>query len=210
MRIRLEKVKAGFYLFAVAALFIAITYLAQKSLSHASLSSDNIPVAIAIYIFILVIEAVFAPINTMPLIPLAAALFGWLPAAIYTLAGWTIGALAVFMISQKYGKALIGKIVPMEKLARYERIIPTNHLFLNIILLRIFLPLDIVSYLLGIFTNVKKEIYIIATAIGYAPLAFLIAYVGTLPAEYLIFGSLFLVAVIMVDIAILKKRFDKI
>jgi uncharacterized membrane protein YdjX (TVP38/TMEM64 family) len=201
-----DKIKALVSIAVVIAAFIAITFVVQNKLINTRFLSQNSVIAVIIYILILVLEAVIAPINTMPLIPLASDAFGWLPTAIYTLLGWTLGSSIVFIISQRYGKSLVNKLVPMNKLEKYERIIPTKHIFLNVVLLRIFVPLDIVSYALGLFTNIKKEIYIPATIIGYAPLAFLIAYLGTLSSYYLIAGGIICAIIILIDMAVIFKN----
>jgi uncharacterized membrane protein YdjX (TVP38/TMEM64 family) len=203
-----EGVKAGVLLAGIVVIFILISYLAQNKLINLGFFSDNVGIIILFYMAILVAEAVIAPINTMPLIPLASEVFGWWQAAIYTLIGWTLGAFIVFILSQKYGKLLIRKLISLEKLEKYERIIPTEHIFMNIVILRLFMPLDIVSYALGLFTNVKKGHYLLATLIGYAPLAFFVAYLGTVSTSYQIIGAVICIIVISIEGALLirKKR----
>ena len=203
-----EAIKASMLIAGIIAIFAIISYLAQNELMDLGFFSDNAAIIALFYIAILVAEAIIAPINTMPLIPLASAVFGWWQAAIYTLIGWTLGAFVVFVLCQKYGKLLIRKLVSLEKLEKYERIIPTEHIFLNIIILRLFMPIDIVSYALGLFTNIKKWHYLLATLIGYAPLAFFVAHLSEIETKYQIIGAAVCLAVIAVEGALLirKKR----
>src|SRR4030042_6483979 len=203
-----EGIKAGVVLAGIVVIFVIISYIIQKELINLGFFSDNVAIILLFYLAILVAEAVIAPINTMPLIPLASAVFGWWQAAIYTLIGWTLGAFVVFIISKKYGKLLIRKLVSLEKLEKYERIIPTEHIFINIIILRIFMPIDVVSYALGLFTNIKKSTYLLATLIGYAPLAFFVAYLGTVSTFYQVTGAVICVLAILIEGALLirKKR----
>ncbi|GEM_PF-2625185 len=200
--------KAVVVLVGIIAIFALLSYLVQNELIDLSFFSDNVAVILLFYLAILVVEAIIAPINTMPLIPLAAAVFGWWQAAIYTLIGWTLGAFVVFVISQKYGKLLIRKLVSLEKLEKYEKIIPTEHIFLNVVILRLFMPIDIVNYALGLFTNIKKSTYLIATLIGYAPLAFFVAYLGKVSIFYQVAGALICTLIIIIEGALLirKKR----
>jgi len=203
-----EGIKAGILLVGVVAIFIIISYVAQNKLINLNFFSKNLFLGIIIYISILVLEAVVAPINTMPLIPIASEVVGWWQAAIYTLIGWTLGAFVVLIISQKYGKLLIRKMISLEKLEKYEKIIPTEHIFLNVVLLRLFMPIDIISYAFGLFTNIKKSTYVLATLIGYAPLAFFVAYLGTVSTFYQIIGLIISTIVILIEGALLirKKR----
>lgn len=203
-----EGIKAGILLVGVIVIFLFISYLTQNKLINLNFFSKNLFLGIIIYISILVLEAVVAPINTMPLIPLVSEVVGWWQAAIYTLIGWTLGAFVVLIISQKYGKILIRKMISLEKLEKYEKIIPTEHIFLNVVLLRLFMPIDIISYALGLFTNIKKWHYLLATFIGYAPLAFFVAYLGTVSTFYQIIGLIISTVVILIEGALLirKKR----
>lgn len=187
-----DSIKAGFALIFILVIFIIVSYIIQKNIIDFNFLSPYKPIAILLYLFILVLEAVIAPINTYPLVPVASELFGWIPAAIYTLIGWTLGSFVVFVLAQKYGKPLIKKLVSLEKIEKYEKAIPEKHIFASVILLRILVPLDVVSYALGFFTQMKKSSYTLATFIGYAPLAFIVAYIGTVSIAYQIVGFIIL------------------
>ena len=65
---------------------------------------------------------------------------------------------------------------------------PKRNLFFSIIFLRIAVPADIISYAIGLFTDIRFIVYSLATFIGYAPLAFLLAYAGTLPIYIRVYG----------------------
>jgi len=45
-------------------------------------------------------------------------------------------------------------------------------------------PVDVLSYVLGLFSRMKSAPYFFATLIGVAPFAFVFAYAGTLPFLY--------------------------
>jgi uncharacterized membrane protein YdjX (TVP38/TMEM64 family) len=50
---------------------------------------------------------------------------------------------------------------------------------MSIIFLRMIGPIDILSYALGLFSKIKTRDYMVATVIGLTPMAFALAYVGS-------------------------------
>jgi len=68
-----------------------------------------------------------------------------------------------------------------------EKKIPKENLFLGIIFLRMVIPVDILSYALGLFSKIKTRDYLLATIIGVSPFAFIFAYLGRMPFYYQIF-----------------------
>jgi len=64
-----------------------------------------------------------------------------------------------------------------------KRYIPED-VFWTIAILRLVMPMDLLSYLLGLFTDISWVKYTAATAIGVTPSAFLLAYLGKLPHAY--------------------------
>ena len=132
------------------------------------------------YVFVTVIAVVVAPISTIPLIPAASGLWGWFIAATLSIIGWTIGAQIAFQLARSFGKPLIEKLISIERLTRFEKRLSKEHMFWTIVFLRIVIPVDILSYAVGLFSNMKGSIYFFATLIGITPFAFVIAYAGTL------------------------------
>jgi uncharacterized membrane protein YdjX (TVP38/TMEM64 family) len=49
------------------------------------------------------------------------------------------------------------------------------------------MPMDVMSYVLGLFTDMSWQAYLAATALGLLPSAMLLAYLGELPNAYGIF-----------------------
>ncbi len=183
-----DRIKAAFGLAFAFALFILVSYIVQADLINLNIFSENILISIFLYILIFALEVVLLPINAYPLIPLASSIFGWIPAAIYGLIGWTIGSFMAFRIAQKYGKPALARIVSLKSVEKFEERIPKENLFWSVVLLRIFIPTDIVSYALGFFTKMKKRDYVLATFIGYAPLTFVLSYLGSIPFIYQVIG----------------------
>lgn len=136
---------------------------------------------IVFYILITIIAVVIAPVSTLPLLPVAVKLWGSFYAAVFSIIGWTIGSAIAFWLARRYGKPFISKIISTNKIEKIEKIIPKNNIFISIILLRIALPVDILSYSLGLFSSISFKLYITATIIGLSPFAFAFSYIATFP-----------------------------
>ena len=134
-----------------------------------------------VYVSLATISTVVAPINTLPLIPVATALWGGFISALLSITAWTLGAIIAFIIARRLGKPFIEKHYDLEKISRYEKLLGDKYVFWNIVALRIMIPVDILSYTIGLFTSIKLSTYSLATLIGVSPFAFLLAYSATFP-----------------------------
>ena len=149
-----------------------------------------------IYVLLATSSTVLAPINTLPLIPIATTLWGGFISALLSITAWTLGAIIAFILARKFGKPFIEKHYSLEKISRYEKILGNKYVFWNIVFLRIMIPVDILSYAIGLFTSVKLSIYSLATLIGVSPFAFLLAYSANFPLLLQIgVGALVLLAI---------------
>src|SRR5213078_3231168 len=115
-----------------------------------------------VYFALNVLDAVLAPGLTLPLIPVAARAWGHIPAALVTIAGWTTGSLVAFLIARRWGYPIVRKITSIERVKRLKRYIPEN-LFWSVVVLRAVMPMDVLSYVLGLFTDMSWPSYIAAT-----------------------------------------------
>lgn len=136
-----------------------------------------------LYITLNVIDAVIAPGITLPLIPIAVRVWGRAPAALATTTGWTLGSLLAFLIARRWGAPLVRRLTSLERIRALRRYIPQN-LFWSIVVVRMVLPMDVISYVLGLFSGIGWRSYVAATALGLTPSAFLFAYLGKLPHGY--------------------------
>ena len=46
------------------------------------------------------------------------------------------------------------------------------------------IPMDVISYVLGLFSDMSWSTYALATALGLTPSAFILAYIGKTPRAY--------------------------
>jgi ABC-type iron transport system FetAB permease component len=66
---------------------------------------------------------------------------------------------------------------------RLRPYVPT-HPFWSVVLLRLVVPMDVISYVLGLFTEMTWTSYALATALGLTPAAFILTYIGKTPRAY--------------------------
>jgi len=86
---------------------------------------------------------------------------------------------------------------------------PKEHTFVGIIFLRIAIPIDIISYAIGLFTSIRFMPYFFATLIGFLPLAFFLAYLGTLPAYAQVMGFILFLLVVIIGFLSVRNKKDK-
>lgn len=159
-----------------------------------------------IYVIISIIAIVIAPVSALPLMPVASNLWNPPIAAILSIIGWTIGSLIAFIISRKYGINLIKRFIPLNKIYKLEKIIPKENIFWSVVFLRITIPVDILSYALGLFSKMKTREYLLATIIGITPFAFIFAYLGKMPFQYQILALILALITILIGIISRKNK----
>jgi len=187
--------------------FIIVSYFVQTNLIFLSkLIKDNYILGLFIFTLVDILSIVVAPVTSIPLIPIVANTYGVLITTIFFSIGGVIGSLIAFWIGKRYGKDLVKKIISIEEAEEVSGAINKKNLFFSLILLRIVVPADVLSYTLGIFTNIKYGMYISTLIIGIIPGAFYFAYVGSLPWLYQLIGW---VVGIIVLILILWVTFRK-
>ncbi|MCA9459017.1 MAG: VTT domain-containing protein [Nanoarchaeota archaeon] len=186
-----NKIKYLFGGILILIVFILVSYILQINMDFFEDNLDKGIYGILIYIIIVIFATVIAPISAIPLLPVAVFLWGWFYAALFSVIAWTIGAVIAFILARKYGVNIVKKFVSMEKINYYEKFIPKKDLFIGIILVRMFLPVDLFSYLLGLFSKVDLKTYTIATFMGVIPFALVLSYIGSLSIMYQVVSFVF-------------------
>ncbi len=148
-----------------------------------------------LYVIITVLAVVVAPISTLPLVIIAASAWGHLMAAILSIIAWTLGAVIAFILARVFGRPLVAMLVNLERVRAIENKIPQKNFFWSVVFLRMVLPVDILSYGLGLFSNMKFLPYFTSTIIGVIPFAFIFSYSTKLPVFYQILIIAFAFAV---------------
>lgn len=130
------------------------------------------------YVLILTSAVVFMPLTVMPLIPIAASIIGPFMTALLSIVGWTLGGAIAFIIARYLGRPVIEKWVDLKKLDAIVARLPDQTHFWVIVLLRLTLPVDLVSYALGMTKSLSFTSYIVATIVGVTWFSFAFAYLG--------------------------------
>ena len=188
----------------IAALFIFSSYLTNQSEDFINEYINNGFLGMLIYLCMIIVEIIFAPINPLPLVPIATGIWGWKISGILTLIGWTFGSLIAFTIAKKSINFIDNRKI-FEKVRKIENIIPERNVFIGIIILRIAIPFDLISYGIGLVSKVDWKVYTLATFIGYAPLAFILSYLGTFSLVY----QLIILVIGIILIYLLIKEYKK-
>jgi uncharacterized membrane protein YdjX (TVP38/TMEM64 family) len=119
-----------------------------------------------IYIIILILSIVVAPISAMPLIPIGSRLWGVAMTTTLSVIGWTIGAMIAFYLAKKLGRPYVAKILPLKKIEKIERMIPEQNIFWTIFFFRAITPFAGLSYVFGLVTRVKTKTFFWGTFWG--------------------------------------------
>lgn len=203
-----KKINIYFGITIVFILFILISYFVEKNLGVLKeFAIDYYFLGLTVYLLILILETILIPISAIPFIPLISQSYGFFVSIILTLFGWVIGGVIAFAISRKFGKPFIKKIISLDKIEEYENLIPEHKKFISLILIRFFVPFDIINYLLGLFTKISLKTFFISTLLGTIPITFVLVYIGTLPIGYQI-ASLTLCILFIVLISIEFKKIN--
>lgn len=204
-----EFLSGAFGFVVVALLFVAASALAGRYEDGIrALAGHDGFAGMAAYVAVTVVSVVIAPVSTLPLLPLASAMWGWVIAGALSVVGWTIGAQVAFFLARRFGVPLVRKLVSLETLNKVEDRLPREHLFWSVVFLRMAVPVDVLSYAIGLFSRMKGTSYFFATLIGVIPFAFLFAYAGTLSPVFQIAALLAGIAVFFIGIKATRGKFD--
>lgn len=131
-----------------------------------------------IYIGLIALSVVISPVPGAPLAVVAGALWGSIPAGIYSIIGGFLGSLIAYYLGHTLGrsaiKAITGKTIYFSKrrgevylgwLIFITRLLPV-------------LSFDLISYGAGM-AGISLSIYAIATLLGMIPSTFLLTYIGS-------------------------------
>jgi len=188
-------------------LFIIVSYFVENNLDLLKTFAKQYSYfGLIIFILILILETIFIPISAIPFIPIISNSYGIFTSVIVILFGWVAGGVIAFAVSRKFGKPFIRKIIPLERIEEYENLIPEHKKFLSLILIRFFVPFDVVNYLLGLFTKINLKTFFLSTLISTIPLTLILVYIGTLPVGYQIISLI----IFILFVVILGIEFKKI
>ena len=202
--------KQGGSLVALAFVFVAISYLAhQYKYELMNIIRNGGIVGLVGFVILTAIFVIFIiPLDIAFLIPIGVVVWGPILTALMSIIGWTLGAGIAFMLARQFGISLIEKLIGLERIYSVEQRIPKRNLFGLVILLRMLVSVDILSYALGLFSTMPAGQYLLATTLGVTPFGFYFAYAGALPFWYQILAigaAIILAAVVLVKYGVERE-----
>lgn len=129
--------------------------------------------------------AVIIPIwSNMFLIPISVVAFGSLTTALLCISGWWIGSITSFFIARMYKEWLLKQYSSLRNYQFIDSYIPKNRTILSLIFLRMTIPVDVLSYALGLFSaRISWKQNAVTTLIGITPFSFIFSYIGLFSAK---------------------------
>jgi uncharacterized membrane protein YdjX (TVP38/TMEM64 family) len=130
-----------------------------------------------IYVTLLAASVVLLPFSSLPLLPLATRCYGVVPAALLSAAGWWAGSLIAFQVA-RLGRRYLERVTSLDAIDRIADKVPGDLGFGGIVVLRMILPTDVVSFALGLVERLTFRTYAVASLVGILPFAFVWSYAG--------------------------------
>lgn len=128
-----------------------------------------------IFISLSALSAMFAPLSTVPFVPVAILIWGDVITSIFLLSGWLIGGAAAYFIGRYVSMEIVRGFVFFERIRYYHQRISARLEFLIVFLFRLAMPAEIPGYVLGILRYDFVR-YFIATFLAELPFAVIIVY----------------------------------
>jgi uncharacterized membrane protein YdjX (TVP38/TMEM64 family) len=149
------------------------------------------------------------PISALPLLPLAARVYGIWTTMLLTATGWWIGCIAAFMIA-RWARVFLERLTSLEATRRLESKLPADVGFGGIVVLRMVFPGDIVGFALGLLKHVRFSTFAAASLIGTIPSAIVFSYAGgELGKGHYTSSALLVVAMILATILLKRLWADR-
>lgn len=151
--------------------------IADVALLFDKYTGENILVGMGIFLGLAAASTMLTMFSSIPIIPIAALLWGASTTFLLLFFGWLIGSVISYFFARYAGYPLVAKIISKEKIAAYEEKFSKKTPFGVVLLFRLILPAEIPNYLLGIIRYPFGK-YFLATFISEIPFALIAAYSG--------------------------------
>lgn len=170
---------------AATIFFVVTAYVSQVyNVELQNMVSNAGIFAPLVYILLNILSIVIAPLSSGFLVPVAANGFGPLQTAAYSILSWLAGSIIAFYIARRYGYGEVKELKICKRIRRMEEDMSEWQMYSFIILLRMALPADVLSYALGLFSTISYRVFIWTTLIGITPFALLFSYASVSSVVY--------------------------
>jgi uncharacterized membrane protein YdjX (TVP38/TMEM64 family) len=131
-----------------------------------------------IFILLVILECVVAPIPAIVLYVAGGVLFGAFYGGVLTLIGNLIGSLIAFYIARRYGRDFVEKRVNKDLRIKFDKFSEKYGIFaLFILRINPLTSSDLFSYVAGL-SKMKIWSFLLGTGLGLAPMVFIQTYFG--------------------------------
>lgn len=141
-------------------------------------------VSAPLFLLVVIIEVVVAPIPGGAVGYLGAARFGFWQAWPLLYVGNVIGTVLVFHLARRYGAPLFEEHVAARTRDRYDRLLDRHPVLLWFVYAVPLVPVDVLSVLAGLSTMRARRFFLIALT-GYISYTAIVAYVGSSLAQFI-------------------------
>lgn len=189
--------KAFYSIVCLVVVYIFITQIPSDTLH--SVAEEHRLLGAVLFAGIMFSTTVIAPLTSLPMVPMVAVFLGPFTTGVACFIGWTLGAVVAFLIGRHLGQPFVAKYIGLEHIKKYEKYIDLETGFMLIVVLRMLLPVDILSYALGLVSTVSLRIYVLATMIGIFWFSFAFAYGGKalVDHDYVLLSSIGVASVVI-------------
>ena len=190
-----------FGVFVLIVIFISLSYLVQSNFEFFErLVAGNIW-GLVIYIFLNFVGIVIAPVTVIPLIVVVTKIWGPVVASLASWFAWILGSVVAFWIARKFGVSIVRRFISLDELYKFENKFSILRSFWGIVILRMVIPVEVLSYGLGLFSGIGFWKYFFTSAIGLLPVTFLFGYFGVFSFIYqVILGLTILIGLLILMI----------
>lgn len=207
------------HLFIVAAVILLVTMIvwhstAGKALlergleSFAQLALANELAAKALFVALAAISTMVAPFSSVVLTPFAVNVWGDVLTVVLLLSGWLIGGIFSYTLAYYAGFPFVQRLLGGERLLYYQQRISTRTAFRWVLLLRLAMPSETASYLLGMLRYDLGK-YLAATFLTELPVALVIVYASHAFLDERKFLFFVLAALVLLVTYLAMRAFDR-
>ena len=188
-----------FAVFVLVVAFVLMSYLVQTYFGFFENLIVESFLGLGVYVLLNFVGIVVAPVTVIPLVVIVSGIWGPVVAGFATFIAWVLGSAVAFLIARKFGVPIVKRFISLDELYKYEDKFSIFYSFWGLVLLRMVIPVEILSYGLGLFSRIGFWRYISASALGLLPVSFAFGFLGVIPFVYQFFlGLLFLIGVLLV------------
>lgn len=169
--------------FVVITLFIGAGILAHTyALEISSAINGHSFLGKIIFVAVAAFAVIVPVFSNLFLLPFGVVAFGPNVTALLCILGWWIGSVVSFAIARTYQYKLLDRYPSLAQYEYVDVLVPKKHEFFALIFLRMTIPVDVLSYALGLFSRrISWKQNAITTLIGITPFAFIFSYIGIFP-----------------------------